>query len=149
MQLLYYLRSPFYSKALSQFEAWSTGYPVFGEYLKKWRQMLTTEPLFAYPVELNQMDDYMVVLPHLYYMQMHNIVLSIHLPIFPTNHAELCNPSTIDSLLLSTFEGADSFIDFSSDSSPSDPSMHAESHQQSSIIQLEFTDEFDFEQNVK
>ena len=95
------------------------------------------------------MDDYMVVLPHLYYMQMHNVVLSVHLPIFPTNTADLCNPNNIDSLLLSAFDGADSFIDFSSDSSPSDPSMQVEERQPSSIIQLEFTDEFGFDENVK
>jgi hypothetical protein len=150
LQLLYYLRSPYYAKALSQFEAWSTSFPVFGTYYKKWQQMLNTEPLFAYPVELNQMDDYLVVLPHLYYMQMHNIVLSIHLPIFPSNTAELCSPGNIDSLLLSTFDGTDAF-EYPSDSSPSDHSSGSLPHQESSsIIQLEFTDEFEgFDQNVK
>jgi hypothetical protein len=89
-------------------------------------------------------------LPHLYYMQMHNIVLSIHLPIFPSNTAELCSPGNIDSLLLSTFDGTDAF-EYPSDSSPSDHSSGSLPHQESSsIIQLEFTDEFEgFDQNVK
>ena len=162
LQLLHFLRTPIYAKvrtafyhikwlilvqALHQFESWSINFPVFGTYYKKWQQMLASEPLFDFPVELNQMEDYLVVLPHLYYMQVHNIVLSIHLPIFPST-TELVSPSNIDTLLLTTFDCSDTFECHSVSSPSCSDNSHSQLHGQheSSIVQLEFTDEF--EQNV-
>jgi hypothetical protein len=126
LQIFFYVQSPYFTKAIQQYEKWTKNFPSYSKFYEKWIQISQIEPTeILYPVPLWELEDYFLVLPHLYYMQRHSIVFNMQLPIF--NEDSVSNSDVTDSLLSTPFDAAVSPGDISPQTNNTEPSNNDDS----------------------